>query len=210
MILEKDGKHYTPNYVPGVSVYGEELIRERDVEYRYWDPHRSKLAALLRSGGDIPVDQCSSVLYLGAGDGTTVSHLSDLLTEGVIVAVELSSRPFRNLLSLTERRDNILPVMADARYPEEYDDLLGGVDYLYQDISQQDQVDIFIKNLKHFGPERAAIAVKSRSIDVTREPVEIYNDVKGRMKQEGFNVVAVRKISRWQKDHAIVSIDNRG
>ncbi|MEM4232758.1 MAG: fibrillarin-like rRNA/tRNA 2'-O-methyltransferase, partial [Thermoplasmata archaeon] len=46
-----DGKNlYTVNSVPGVSVYGEELVSVGGVEYRYWDPSRSKLAAAILLG----------------------------------------------------------------------------------------------------------------------------------------------------------------
>ena len=36
----------TRNLNPGMSVYGEELIVE-DVEYRLWNPRRSKLSAAI-------------------------------------------------------------------------------------------------------------------------------------------------------------------
>ena len=39
----------TRNLTPGISVYGEELITE-DVEYRLWNPRRSKLSAAILNG----------------------------------------------------------------------------------------------------------------------------------------------------------------
>ena len=38
---------YTQNAEPGRKVYGEDLRTEGSVEYRRWDPFRSKLAAYL-------------------------------------------------------------------------------------------------------------------------------------------------------------------
>src|SRR6266567_853169 len=38
----------TRNLVPGVTVYGEGLVRSGDVEFRRWDANRSKLAAYLK------------------------------------------------------------------------------------------------------------------------------------------------------------------
>ncbi len=206
MILERNGSHYTPNLVPGVSVYGEDLIVEGGREYRHWDPRRSKLAAYLKEGGSLPFDSKNSVLYLGAGDGTTVSHLSDILSEGCIFAVELSPKPFRNLLSLSEKRENIFPILADARYPDKYSSMVQDIDFMYQDIAQQDQVEIFIKNLLHFKPVNAAIAIKSRSIDVTKSPKTIFKEVKETLKEREIEVLNTMDISRWQKDHAIILI----
>ncbi len=206
MILEKDGDYYTPNLVPGVSVYGEKLIIENGREYRFWNPHRSKLAAYLKEGGSLSIDNSSTILYLGAGDGTTVSHVSDLLTNGRIFAVEISSKPFRNLLSLSEKRDNVFPILGDARNPVEYQNLVRDLDFLYQDIAQQDQVNIFIKNLLHFRPPYAGMAIKARSIDVTRSPSSIFQEVKSCFEQRCLNVLKTVDISPWQKDHAIVLI----
>ena len=71
----KDGNVATQNLNPGISVYGEELIQE-DVEYRIWNPRRSKLAAALLNGlGNLDLEETSKVLYLGASTGTTVSHI---------------------------------------------------------------------------------------------------------------------------------------
>lgn len=55
------------------SVYGEKLIKLDDIEYRIWEPFRSKLAAaILRNLEQNPIKESSSVLYLGASTGTTV------------------------------------------------------------------------------------------------------------------------------------------
>jgi len=50
------------------------------VEYRVWNPFRSKLAAAILGGVDkIHIAPGSKVLYLGAASGTTVSHVSDIV-----------------------------------------------------------------------------------------------------------------------------------
>lgn len=50
------------------------------VEYRVWNPFRSKLAAAILGGVDqIHMPPGSKVLYLGAASGTTVSHVSDVV-----------------------------------------------------------------------------------------------------------------------------------
>src|SRR5712691_13065683 len=82
---------FTPNLAPGHRVYGEELRDEDGVEWRQWDPFRSKLAAYLLKGAKrAPWSGATSVLYLGGSHGTTVSHLSDLLPKGTLFVVEKS------------------------------------------------------------------------------------------------------------------------
>lgn len=50
------------------------------IEYRVWNPFRSKLAAAILGGVDnIWIVPGAKVLYLGAASGTTVSHVSDLV-----------------------------------------------------------------------------------------------------------------------------------
>jgi len=50
------------------------------VEYRAWNPFRSKLAAAILGGVDqIHIKPGAKVMYLGAASGTTVSHVSDIV-----------------------------------------------------------------------------------------------------------------------------------
>ena len=50
------------------------------IEYRVWNPFRSKLAAAIVGGIEkIYMKPGSKVLYLGAASGTTVSHVADLV-----------------------------------------------------------------------------------------------------------------------------------
>jgi len=148
-----DGRDlFTENLMPGVSVYGERLVSWRGTEFRQWDPRRSKLAALLLKGWKIlPLGKGSQVLYLGAASGTTVSHVSDLCPEGTVYAVEIARRAFQKLLDIAEARHNVLPILADASAPEAYAGALSGVDFVYQDVAQRDQVEILRKNLRRGG-----------------------------------------------------------
>jgi hypothetical protein len=76
----------TKNLVPGESVYGEKRISidggvdGTKVEYRVWNPFRSKLAAGVLGGlDDIFIKPGKKVLYLGAASGTSVSHVADIV-----------------------------------------------------------------------------------------------------------------------------------
>lgn len=195
---------YTQNLVPGVAVYGERLVRDGDVEYRSWDPRRSKLAALLRKGvGVFPFTHRTDVLYLGAGQGTTVSHLSDICVDGTIYAVEISRRAFQKLLDLSERRPNVLPVLGDAEQPQAYDRLLAPVDVVYQDVAQRDQVGILAKNLKHLRPGGfVVLMLKARSTDVAAAPRTVYERARKGLAAAGLEVLQVTELDPLEKDHA--------
>jgi fibrillarin-like pre-rRNA processing protein len=171
----------TLNLTPGFRVYGEKLVKEESKEYRFWDLYRSKLAAAIKNGLKyLPIKPGSTVLYLGASTGTTASHVSDIIGQnGLVYCVEFAQRPMRELLSLCEKRENMLPIMGDARKPEEYQDQIESkVDVIYQDVSQPNQAEIFLLNSRLFLKEKGygLIAIKSQSIDVTASPSEVFKE----------------------------------
>ncbi len=207
-VLRCGDKYYTMNLLPGQSHHGEELKEIDGFEYRHWEPHRSKLGAYLELEGGLPVKADMNILYLGAGDGTTTSYLSDVLTQGKIFAVELSDKPYRHLLTLSEKRKNIFPILGDARHPEKYRDIVPTVDFLYQDIAQRDQAEIFIKNLPYLRHGcRGLFVVKARSVHVSRKAMGIYRDMEDKLKDEGVKVLRRTDIGRRQKDHAVLLVE---
>ena len=116
---------WTMNAVPGTSVYGESLRRFSGQEHRRWDPTRSKLGAgMLRTKTDperLLPPPGETVLYLGAGHGTSVSHLHDHLCGeqnrfgGRLVCVDLAPRCLRELTFMAAHRPGLVPVLGDAR-----------------------------------------------------------------------------------------------
>jgi fibrillarin-like pre-rRNA processing protein len=193
------------------SVYGEMIFEG----YRIWDPRRSKLAALLlkryeaeqRSAiNSLGLVSDRKVLYLGAATGTTVSHMADIVCDGLIYAVEFSPRSMRDLLRLCEARHNIIPVLEDATRPERYSALVEPVDIIYQDVAQRDQAGIANKNAnRYLKPGGTLILmIKTRSIDVTRPPREVYHAETDRL--EGFDVIEELDLWPYHRDHwAIVA-----
>ncbi|MEK6987878.1 MAG: fibrillarin-like rRNA/tRNA 2'-O-methyltransferase [Candidatus Thermoplasmatota archaeon] len=202
---------YTRNLVPGVSVYGEGLSREGDAEYRRWDANRSKLAAYLKRGGRIwPFEATTSLLYLGAGSGTTVSHLSDICSRGSIMAIEVSPRSFRDLVTVAERRTNLLPLLGDASQPSTYRQHVEPVDVLYQDVAQRDQEGIFLKNVDFLRPGGTGfLIVKSRSTDVAAKPADVYARIERALSDWGLQVIDVRTLDPFETDHAAVVVRKR-
>lgn len=205
-----DGEElYTRNLVPGATVYGEPLVRTAGGEFRLWDPHRSKLAAYVRLGGTaFPFTDESTVLYLGAATGTTVSHVSDLCPSGAVHAVEISRRAFEKLLRLSETRPNLVPILGDAAKPETFRGLLGGpVDVVYQDVAQPAQDAIFLRNLEVLAPSGTGfLAVKARSVDVARRPTAVFEDARTSMERAGHEVLDARSLHPFQRDHAMVVV----
>ena len=197
----------TVNLAPGTQVYGERLLKIQEIEYRLWNPYRSKLAAaILKDIKKVPIDQDKCVLYLGAASGTTASHVSDLIgSSGSVNCIEISSRPLRDLLIVCNRRPNMVPLLADARQPGSYCALIEKVDVVYQDVAQPDQTEILSANVKAFLREGgyAMLALKARSIDITKEPREIFRDEIEKLKEE-LEVVDAKILDPYEKDHAML------
>ncbi|MFB6204348.1 MAG: fibrillarin-like rRNA/tRNA 2'-O-methyltransferase [Candidatus Nanohaloarchaea archaeon] len=206
-IFRRDGKIYTRNAVAGEKVYGEPLVEEGGVEYRAWKPSRSKAGAAVMKGVDLGLEPGSEVLYLGAASGTTVSHFSDILDEGLVVAVEYSDSVARDLLALAEQRENIAPVLGDARKPEEYADLVEEVDVLFQDISQKDQPEIFLKNAERFLKTGGIglFAVKARSISTADAREEIFESVKEKL-ADRFEILEETELDPYEKEHLFLKL----
>ena len=205
---EGQKKLATENLVIGNQVYKEKLIKKKDIEYRLWDPFRSKLAAVIMNGLEVfPFQDKSNVLYLGVSTGTTVSHISDIVgPQGIIFGVEHSSRVARDFLDrVASHRKNIIPIMQDARQPQQYFSVYCKVDVVYVDIAQPDQTDIAITNCKMFLKYGGYLflVIKTRSIDVTKAPKKIIENEKNKL-NENFDIIQVIDLSPYDKDHAMV------
>ncbi|MBW2978484.1 fibrillarin-like rRNA/tRNA 2'-O-methyltransferase [Candidatus Woesearchaeota archaeon] len=200
----KKSVFFTENLLKGVQVYSEKLISQEKTEFRGFSPNDSKIASALRQGLEyLELTDTSLILYLGASTGTTVSHLSDIVTKGMIFAVESAPVVARELVFLAEKRNNIAPILADANQPEKYQDNIVKVDFLYQDVAQKNQVDIFLKNLEFLKDNCLAfLAVKARSIDFSRPKEEIFINVEEKLKKH-LKILQKIDIGNFQKDHCI-------
>ena len=155
--VRKEGRTlWTRNAVKGVSVRDERRKKDSRIEWRQWDPNKSKIAAcLLKTKLDAEViipKVGSTCLYLGASSGTTVSHIHDHVCgsgnhhNGQIVSVEISPRMMRDLCKLSEFRPGLIPVLGDARKSSIISPYLRSkVDWIHQDISVADQTKSFLK-----------------------------------------------------------------
>jgi len=203
-----DKKLATINLTPGHKVYGEELVKVGDKEYRIWNHWRSKPAAAIMKGLEIfPLKSGTTVLYLGIASGTTSSHFSDIVgKEGIIYGTEISERVLRELVSHAEKRQNIIPILGDARKPEEYQNtVIEKVDFVYEDIADPDQIKILIRNCEKFLKRNgfAAVAIKSQSIDVTKPPKEVYEECLKESKKH-FDILDKVELDPFEKFHLFV------
>jgi len=199
----------TRNLVPGKTVYGEQVEKIEGKEYRLWDPYRSKFSAAILNGlQTIPIKYESKVLYLGAASGTTASHISDVVGEkGHVYCVEFAPRAIRELVNnICAFRKNVFPILADARIPEKYRMLVQKVDNIYCDIAQPEQAKIAADNADLFLAEEGGImlAIKAQSIDVTKEPSEVYKNEIRILKSRSFRIEEVMHLEPYEKAHAMI------
>lgn len=205
--VTKDKKQLaTKNLDPGKVVYGEKLIQVEGTEYRTWDPRRSKLGAMVLKKFDVPLKEDSTVLYLGAASGTTVSHVSDIVSEGAVYAVEFSPRSMRDLIGLALRRKNIHPILADAGKPDNYAHIVEPVDLIFQDIAQPNQAEIAAGNAARYlkADGFLLLSIKARSIDTVANPKEVYKGEIKKLEQAfkpKFEVLNAKELVPYHEDH---------
>lgn len=181
------------------GVYNERVLGDA----RVWEPYRSKLAALYHVGKGVELKPSLRVLYLGAANGTTVSHVADYTD--VVYAVEFAPRPIQDLIEVARRRRNVIPIMADATRPEMYAPLVEAVDLVYQDVAQPGQAAIAIRNcvfLKSGG--YLILMLKTRSVDVRKDPGLVFDETIAALKDAGFTVQESLWLAPYHQDHAAI------
>ena len=199
----------------GCGVYRDEkrlftmdqsVSASKDREFRTWDPHHSKLAALILKGFMPPITESSRVLYLGAAAGSTASHVSDIARNGLVYALEFSPRVMKDLILACESRPNMIPIFADANHPEKYSYLVDKVDVIYQDISQRNQAEIALKNVRCFLKDEGCLIlmIKARSIDTIAKTREIFGKEVEKLR-EGASVLETVKLPQYRDHLAVIA-----
>jgi len=209
VFLVENGKRYiaTKNLVKGKKVYGEELVQSNFGELRQWNHFRSKLAAaILNKLNKLPVKKSSKILYLGAGSGTTASHISDIAENGKAFCVELSPRAAEKLIEVSAQRKNMMPIIADANFPLSYA-YIEKVDFIYQDIAQRNQSEILIKNSEHYLKKGGEVflALKAGAISSTEDPEKILSAEIKKLK-EFFEIKQIIDLEPYHKAHAMIHL----
>ncbi|KAI1262163.1 Fibrillarin-domain-containing protein [Xylariaceae sp. FL1019] len=217
----KEDHLLTRSIAPGVEVYGEKRIsvdsQSKDddgnavttkIEYRIWNPFRSKLAAGVIGGIDnIFIAPGKKVLYLGAASGTSVSHVSDIVgPTGTVYAVEFSHRSGRDLTTMAQSRTNVVPIVEDARHPMKYRMLVSMVDAIFLDVAQPDQARIAILNAQMFLKIGGGIviSIKANCIDSTAAPEAVFAQEVQKLRAGGLKPLEQLTLEPYERDHAIV------
>jgi rRNA 2'-O-methyltransferase fibrillarin len=212
----------TRNTTPGESVYGEkrisvdEVVKNDDgtttttkVEYRMWNPFRSKLCAAVAGGADeIYIKPGSRVLYLGGASGTSVSHVADIVgPTGYVYAVEFSSRSGRDLITMASKRPNVVPIVEDARQPARYRMIVPMVDVIFADVAQPDQARIVAMNANWFLKVGGGvlISIKANCIDSTAPAAEVFAAEVQKMRAESIKPKFQLTLEPFERDHCLVA-----
>jgi rRNA 2'-O-methyltransferase fibrillarin len=220
----KDDLIVTKNFNPGESVYDEKRISvdanpegaegadaaksAEKIEYRVWNPFRSKLGAGIAAGiADVPIKEGSKVLYLGGASGTTVSHVSDMIgATGMVYAIEFSQRCGRDLVNMAKKRPNVVPIIADARHPMKYRQLVGPCDVIFADVAQPDQARIVALNASMFLKTEGwfMISIKANCVDSTAAPEAVYEAERERLKKDQCRPKYQITLEPYHRDHCLV------
>lgn len=204
-VFRIDGQIATKNLIKGRS-YSEKIINMEGQEYRVWNPEKSKAAAAIVKGiKNFPIKGGSKILYLGIAQGQTASYFSDIIgADGIIYGVEFSSRAVSDLVIACEKRGNIVSIKADARKPEDYS-WVEKVDVVYEDVADPEQVAILLRNVDAFLKKGgyAMIGIKSRSIDVTKDPKKIFQESMALIKNK-MEILDFVTLGPFEVDHAFI------
>ena len=197
---------------PGTPISRERVWKGK----RIWDPNHSKLAALYHKlhhteqSSELELTSEMRVLYLGAGNGTTVSFVADFVE--VVYAIEPAPEPMTDLISIAQKRENIIPLLSDARKPNEYAALVEEVDMVYQDVAQPNQVEIFLANCGIFLKKGGIgiLMLKTRCIDVRQDPKELSEAAVQALSDAGYSIGKRVWLEPWHHDHSALIVHKRG
>jgi rRNA 2'-O-methyltransferase fibrillarin len=181
---------------------------EGKMEYREWNPYRSKIGACVLCGfSEMGIKPGSTVLYLGAASGTTVSHVSDIVgPTGRVYGVEFSPRVGREFVNLCKQRSNIVPIIEDARHPQKYRMLVPIVDCLFSDVAQPDQARIFSLNAEFFLKNNGyfMICIKASCVDSTIPATQVFESETNQLKEQGFRPEEQVDLDQFHRGHAMI------
>ena len=98
------------------------------------------------------------------------------------------------------------PILADARLPESYSRMVEQVTTVYCDVAQPEQARLLADNADMFLADKGwvILAIKSQSIDVTKEPSVVFKNEIAILESRGFQVKQTLGLEPFDKAHAMV------
>ena len=107
---------------------------------------------------------------------------------------------------MAKKRTNVIPIIHDARKPQDYRFLVGIVDVVFADVAQPDQARIMAENchmyLKNGG--KFLISLKANCIDSTNEPEVVFANEVAKLKQMGLKPKEQLSLEPYERDHAMI------
>ena len=140
-----------------LNIYEDESndnsIINNNISYRICDPHNSNFCAGIENGiKNIYMELGGKVLYLGAyRDPNSIFHISNIVGEnGKVYGVEIDNKKGEILKNISQKRNNIVPIINDARHASFYKNLIPDlVDCIYSDLAEPDDRNILVINAKN-------------------------------------------------------------
>lgn len=107
---------------------------------------------------------------------------------------------------MAKKRTNIIPIIHDARKPQDYRFLVGMVDIVFADVAQPDQARIIGQNCKMYlkNGGKFLISIKSNCIDSTHKPQVVFANEINKMREMGLTPMEQLSLEPYARDHAVV------
>ena len=126
-----------------------------------------------------------------------------------IVGVDISSFTMLPFVELSKKRENIFPLLFDAGHLESCALLVGQkFDFVFQDVSQKNQVETFIDNFKLFSKPNSvgAISLKTNSIDSTKSPKSVLDIALKKIELAKLKIVKIYDLEPFEKNHYFIVV----
>ena len=135
-----------------------------------------------------------------------ILHRNLIFQEGMVYAVEFSHRSGRDLVNMSKKRTNVVPIVEDARHPHKYRMLVPMVDTIFADVAQPDQARIVAINAQYFLKTGGhfVISIKANCIDSTAEAEAVFAGEVKKMQAEKMKPQEQVTLEPYERDHAVV------
>jgi len=129
----------------------------------------------------------------------------------MVFAVEFSPRSGRDLINMCKVRDNVVPIIEDARHPLKYRMLVPMVDVVFADVAQPDQARIVALNSHHFlrNGGHAVISIKANCIDSTVAAEVVFQSEIKKLRAEQFKPTEQLTLEPFERDHCLLVAEYR-
>ena len=195
----------TINLVPGMKVYNEKLVEKDGMEYRIWNPFRSKLAAAINNGLEyLPINTGSKVLCFNASE-ITVSHISDIVgKDGVVYFVTdkklLSNRFLKKICPI---RSNIILIQESFSGDNHYSQISESIDFVYLDLTQSEVIKTITNWQKYLKiPKCFSLIFQKNNFGKNKKSDNLTLDET--LIQDNFKIIQVVQLGDFFKTHSMM------